>query len=72
MEHGVKSARAPEVSAEVMPHEMHITKKYGKFHGHMVMSDGSEHHNPPMASMQEAHAAMAPHLGEPMSEVEPE
>ena len=60
------------------PIEMHISKKYGKFHGHMKMGDGAEHHIAPASSMTEAHAALGEHLAEahgeehegPHSEVE--
>ena len=64
MEHDVRVAIAPAPAVEHGPVEMHIVKKYGKFHGHMKMADGAEHHMPPMQSMHEAHAAMAPHMME--------
>ena len=54
----MREAIAPEKPMDSGPHEMHIVKKYGKFHGHMKMGDGAEHHAAPMASMPEAHAAM--------------
>jgi hypothetical protein len=58
---------------EAGPSEMHIVKKYGKFHGHMKMADGAEHHAPAHMSMPEAHEAMG-HMMEqhamPSNEVE--
>lgn len=65
---------SPEPAMVAEPVEAHIVKKYGKFHGHVKMSDGGEHHMPPHGTMHEAHAAMAPHMGgrveEPMPEPE--
>ena len=58
----VQSAE-PEPAHESGPSEMHIVKKYNKFHGHMKMADGAEHHAAPMTSMQEAHQALG-HLME--------
>lgn len=58
-------AHESEPMADTGPIEAHIVKKYGKFHGHVKMADGAEHHMPPAASMHEAHAAMAEHMGAP-------
>jgi hypothetical protein len=63
MEHDVAVAREPEREPDHGPIELHIVKKYGKFHGHVKMADGGEHHAPPAASMGEAHMALAPHIG---------
>jgi hypothetical protein len=41
---------------------MHVTKKYGKFHGHLEMADGSMHKMAPHASMPEAHQALGEHM----------
>ena len=60
---------APQMVAE--PIEAHIMKKRGKFHAHVVMSDGGEHHMPPHESMHEAHAAIAPHMAGPQAESDP-
>ena len=67
-------AHSPEMAEHSEPVEMHIMKKRGKFHGHVVMSDGAEHHAAPAESMHEAHAALGEHVApqEQMAEVEPE
>ena len=59
----MRVAVSPEREEVAEPHEMHIVKKYGKFHGHVKMSDGGEHHAPPHNSMHEANAALMEHLG---------
>jgi hypothetical protein len=63
---------SPEPEQVGEPVEAHIVKKYGKFHGHVKMSDGAEHHMPPHATMHEAHAAIAPHVGAPEPESMPQ
>jgi hypothetical protein len=40
--------------------ESHIVKKYGKFHGHIVMAGGAEHKIAP----QETHAAAHEAIGQ--------
>ena len=66
-------AHSPEPMHEVAePVEAHIHKKRGKFHAHVVMSDGGEHHLPPHESMHEAHAALAPHMAGPQEESMPQ
>lgn len=50
--------------------EMHVTRKYGKFHGHTVHSDGSEHHIPPQPSMLHAHQELGKLMTEPSDGVE--
>jgi hypothetical protein len=52
----------PKEESYAGPVEMHIVRKYGKFHGHVKMHDGAEHHLPPHATMHEAHAALLPHI----------
>jgi hypothetical protein len=59
----MRVAVSPEHTEVAEPHEMHIVKKYNKFHGHVKMSDGGEHHAPPHASMHEAASALMQHLG---------
>jgi hypothetical protein len=61
MKYAMRSVSSPApapVMPESSPAEMHIVKKYGKFHGHVKMADGAEHHAAPMASMSEAHQAL--------------
>jgi hypothetical protein len=64
-------AHSPEPQMVAEPVEAHIMRKRGKFHAHVVMSDGGEHHMPPHATMHEAHAALAPHMGTPGEETMP-
>jgi len=72
-----REAKAPEKpraeSYDPGPVEMHVVKKYNKFHGHMKMGDGAEHKAAPAGSMHEAHASLG-HLLEqhagPTSQVE--
>ncbi len=62
---------SPEPKMEAEPVEAHIMRKHGKFHAHVVMSDGGEHHLPKHETMQEAHAALAPHMAAPGAESTP-
>lgn len=55
--------RQPEPQQETGPTEMHIVKKYGKFHGHVKMGDGAEHHAAPQPSMMHAHAELGQLMG---------
>ena len=58
------SPEPKEMEVHVEPVEMHAVKKYGKYHSHVVMSDGAEHKGK-HETMHEAHAAMAEHMAEP-------
>lgn len=60
----MKVAVSPEKPAQHPDelNELHIVKKYGKFHGHMVMAGGGEHKFAPKESMGEMHAEMGKHM----------
>lgn len=68
------SSKPAEPEGYAGPTEMHATRKYGKFHGHIVMHDGAEHHIAPQPTMQHAHEALGmlvhPQAEEPESEGE--
>lgn len=71
------SVSAPEPAMHEAPEVIgaHIVKKYGKYHGHIEMHDGSMHKMAPHQTLMEAHQAMADHLnayGHEEGKAEPE